>query len=208
VKPTALYRIWKDSDLLYIGISYNPWSRYGNHAASKDWMMSATKLEIEWFSCRSDAEKAERAAIDKERPAFNLSNVTGAIKKKKGNGVPDLVKWISDRDMTQAEFAKTCGVHYTTVSRILNGQAIASERHARMIFDATGGAVSVPFVPQNSHIRAKSNTCFLQKVTALAAQEMPCKEIAKSMGVSVTTVYIAANENGIKLKRPKAIRRH
>ena len=71
-KPTALYRHFDDSDnLLYVGISINPWDRLLAHQKN-DWAFRAVRMETEWFDNRVDAASAEVAAIKTERPAHNI----------------------------------------------------------------------------------------------------------------------------------------
>lgn len=70
---TALYRVFnRAGGLLYIGISHNPDVRLGQHSQTKDWWSEVHERRIERFDARSDAETAERRAIEGERPIWNL----------------------------------------------------------------------------------------------------------------------------------------
>ena len=71
-KPTALYRHFDDNDqLLYVGISINPWTRLEAHQKN-DWAMKAVRMETEWFDRRPDAAAAEVVAIKTEKPLHNV----------------------------------------------------------------------------------------------------------------------------------------
>ncbi|MFE2297935.1 GntR family transcriptional regulator [Streptomyces sp. NPDC059445] len=73
---TALYRHFDaDRNLLYIGISVNPESRWKSHLYSlAEWPKLAASRTDEWFDTREAAEIAEVAAIKAERPRFNGSH--------------------------------------------------------------------------------------------------------------------------------------
>ena len=69
---TALYRHYDaDEALLYVGISLSPLARTGQHAQDAVWFDQVAKISIEWHQNRSEAHKAERMAIQSERPKFN-----------------------------------------------------------------------------------------------------------------------------------------
>lgn len=68
----CLYRYFDADDaLLYVGVSADPFVRRGQHAR-KDWMRELRYAEFEWFSSRSDALDAEKQAIWRERPKWNI----------------------------------------------------------------------------------------------------------------------------------------
>lgn len=69
---TALYRYFDcTGDLVYVGISNEPWARHKAHTKS-DWICAAAYRKMEWFPCREVAEWAETAAIEAEQPAANV----------------------------------------------------------------------------------------------------------------------------------------
>lgn len=73
-RSTALYRYFdKDDSLLYVGIAYDPDERQKGHAvtAAKTWYPLAAKRTVAWFHTRTEAERAEKAAIKNETPRFN-----------------------------------------------------------------------------------------------------------------------------------------
>ncbi|MGW4505728.1 GntR family transcriptional regulator [Streptomyces sp. NPDC004436] len=73
-EPTALYRLYDNSDvLLYVGISKHPERRWTEHAVDRSdtwWPLVAAK-RVEWFATRKEAESAEVATIRAERPVHN-----------------------------------------------------------------------------------------------------------------------------------------
>ncbi len=69
---TALY--WHfdaDGVLLYIGVTEALVGRGKSHARSSSWAEFAVRAEVRWFPSRQEAERAEREAIEAERPLFN-----------------------------------------------------------------------------------------------------------------------------------------
>lgn len=70
---TALYRLYDSGNqLLYVGISNNPESRWKSHLyGTADWPRLASSRTDEWFDTRVDAEAAEVIAIKAEQPRFN-----------------------------------------------------------------------------------------------------------------------------------------
>jgi predicted GIY-YIG superfamily endonuclease len=75
-RRTAVYRLYSsDGRLLYVGITYNPNTRFQEHAAEKVWWedVDMTKTEIRWYKNRKLAKKAETEAIATEHPVFNVA---------------------------------------------------------------------------------------------------------------------------------------
>lgn len=71
-RRTALYRLFDtEGRLLYVGIAFNPDSRWAGHSASKSWWPDVAEKRIEWHETRSAAVAAERAAIAAELPLYN-----------------------------------------------------------------------------------------------------------------------------------------
>lgn len=69
---TALYRHFdKDENLLYVGISLNVIRRTREHSHESMWFDNISKIIIDRFKTRIEAEKAEIEAIKKENPRFN-----------------------------------------------------------------------------------------------------------------------------------------
>lgn len=73
-RPCELYRHFdKDGVLLYVGISYSSVERLmKGHRQNAHWFDQVARIEIERFSSRAEALKAEKAAISKDLPRFNV----------------------------------------------------------------------------------------------------------------------------------------
>lgn len=70
---TILYRLYGgDGDLLYVGISDNWPSRMKQHKKDKHWFGEVERLDLQAFATRSEALLSERAAIESEKPKFNV----------------------------------------------------------------------------------------------------------------------------------------
>lgn len=70
---TSLYRYFGHSnELLYVGISDNPFRRLGQHGVTKDITM-VRYIELEWFDSRAEAGLAEKTAVHRERPHWNIA---------------------------------------------------------------------------------------------------------------------------------------
>jgi predicted GIY-YIG superfamily endonuclease len=73
VSQTSLYRHFAaDGSLLYVGISLSWPDRTKTHAQRSKWFEQVAKVEIERFTSRQAALDAEREAIKRERPQFNI----------------------------------------------------------------------------------------------------------------------------------------
>lgn len=69
---TALYRLYGDDGrLLYVGVSHNPDVRWGQHSLTKYWWHEVDRREAQWLDTRTEAESAERRAIQTESPRYN-----------------------------------------------------------------------------------------------------------------------------------------
>lgn len=74
---TALYRHFDAAGvLLYVGISLSAVQRLAQHR-DKPWFRQIARVDVEWFDDRGQAERAEVAAIRRERPAHNVRHATG-----------------------------------------------------------------------------------------------------------------------------------
>lgn len=86
-QETVLYRYYDAEDvLLYVGVSANMPGRLEGHEADSTWMDFAHWSTLEHFPDRADAEAAEIAAIETDRPIFNILH----------NETPDRVRRIVD----------------------------------------------------------------------------------------------------------------
>lgn len=74
---TYLYRFYdRWFALLYVGITSGVPTRFESHAKSKDWWPDVRHIDIERYDSRSEAARAEREAITKEAPAYNVQHGT------------------------------------------------------------------------------------------------------------------------------------
>lgn len=78
---TALYRFYDaQGELLYVGITNDPWRRWRQHVQEKPWYPQVKHQSVTWYDSKSAASKAETRAIRAERPEFNIA---GALKPPK-----------------------------------------------------------------------------------------------------------------------------
>ncbi len=73
--PTDLYRFYSaENELLYVGVSWNVESRWHDHLCKKEWWPDVERATIEHFSTRHAAECAEKQAIRREFPIWNIAH--------------------------------------------------------------------------------------------------------------------------------------
>lgn len=71
-QPHFIYRVFDASGvLLYLGVTCNPWQRFGEHRRSAAWWPRAERAEWEFAGTMLAAFDAERVAIWSEAPEFN-----------------------------------------------------------------------------------------------------------------------------------------
>jgi predicted GIY-YIG superfamily endonuclease len=74
----ALYHWFDAADrLLYVGISNSLAQRQAAHAKKSSWSEFAVRCSVARFPTREEAELAEKAAIEQERPLFNVQHNEG-----------------------------------------------------------------------------------------------------------------------------------
>lgn len=61
----------QDGEILYVGMSVNPFSRAGQHGLAKD-MEIVTSIDIEWCESRAEAKEIERRKISTLNPRWNV----------------------------------------------------------------------------------------------------------------------------------------
>lgn len=77
IGPQALYRFYdQHGQLLYIGITMDLGSRWYSHDRGKPWWIDVARATVEHFPTRSEALDAEAAAIQRERPLWNVVHNT------------------------------------------------------------------------------------------------------------------------------------
>ena len=69
----AVYRTFDtQSQLLYVGCSYDPAERMDEHRRDSRWFPAMEHYSVEWFEDRDKALDAELTAIQTEKPAHNI----------------------------------------------------------------------------------------------------------------------------------------
>lgn len=72
-KSHVLYRFFNDLDeLLYVGITGNPATRFRQHEIEKAWWSQVAHIRLEHFASREQLEDAEIRAIQSENPRYNI----------------------------------------------------------------------------------------------------------------------------------------
>lgn len=73
--PTALYRYFaEDGRLLYVGVTGKLLDRASQHRFHKGWQPHIRTATIEHFPTREEALEAEKLAIARESPEFNVQH--------------------------------------------------------------------------------------------------------------------------------------
>ncbi|WP_169739757.1 GIY-YIG nuclease family protein [Amycolatopsis taiwanensis] len=71
--PQVLYRLYDQfQQLLYVGITMDPVTRFHDHKANKPWWTQIANISLEHFDRREDVEEAEARAILEENPLYNV----------------------------------------------------------------------------------------------------------------------------------------
>jgi hypothetical protein len=108
MKPCDLYRHFdKDDQLLYIGISYSTLVRMTQHRDISFWFDEVRKITIEKFNSRDAASKAEKIAIEHEKPKYNQFYNIDKIDIKNPN-----------RPLGIYDIARLIGVSYHTIRKM------------------------------------------------------------------------------------------
>ena len=82
----ALYRHWdKYGNLIYVGISKDPYLRLRGHKHKSKWFCEIKNISIEWFDSKRLAQKAEIYAIKTEHPKFNTRHSAIDVEEAKDN---------------------------------------------------------------------------------------------------------------------------
>lgn len=135
----AVYRFFdSEGGLLYVGSSYKITDRVVCHAQLSPWVYAATRIDIEWFPTRLEAQRAERVAIRTEDPRHNIRH-----REQIPGGAGSLGEHIAYEGLTIGIFSRLVGVSTCTVSRWINGHKIPSPDQQAAIAKATDGAVPV-----------------------------------------------------------------
>lgn len=72
-KPHVLYRMFnQDGELLYVGLTNNPKTRFSNHSLAKPWFGEVANITVQTFPTREALAAAEYEAIRDESPRYNI----------------------------------------------------------------------------------------------------------------------------------------
>lgn len=126
-----LYRHFAgDGTLLYIGSTINPIIRLGGHRVKSEWFADIRRIEIEPYATKELLLQAEKAAIQDERPKYNINgkqppprvNVEffaqmAAWAQRKS----EILSMISS-GVSQAEIARQLGVKRQRIHQIVSGR--------------------------------------------------------------------------------------
>jgi hypothetical protein len=75
VKDCLYHHFDTNGVLLYVGVSLAPISRLQHHSVSSEWFDEIVTITIERLSSREAAFKAERFAIETEKPRYNTAHL-------------------------------------------------------------------------------------------------------------------------------------
>lgn len=71
----VLYRMYdRARELLYVGITFDAKARWKQHSEDKEWWTKVASVDLEHFTSRTAAERAEQKAIKKDRPMYNVTH--------------------------------------------------------------------------------------------------------------------------------------
>jgi hypothetical protein len=80
------YRLYRHynaaAELLYVGISLNTFARLAGHRDHSAWFAEISHIKLDTFQTKEAALEAEKIAIQKERPKFNIRHNWGAAPTK------------------------------------------------------------------------------------------------------------------------------
>ena len=77
------------NELLYVGISMNPISRFKSHSGDKDWFIEVSRIDLSNYPTREESLRAEAEAIRTLKPRYNraLADRAGyGARTKRGKG--------------------------------------------------------------------------------------------------------------------------
>lgn len=80
----TLYRLYNaDGDLLYIGITLNPFKRISEHKRTKEWFDEVANIRLERFPTLAAVAAAEIEAIRTEKPRENITYNNSSVTVEK-----------------------------------------------------------------------------------------------------------------------------
>lgn len=129
---TNLYRHFDaNGALLYIGVSLNALKRLSQHQNLSPWFASISNVTIETFETKQEALLAERHAIERENPKFNIERLgarrlleSPALAKGEAMSPNQYRNAIDSMGLTQGDAAIFLGVSIRTSHGYANGDPI------------------------------------------------------------------------------------
>lgn len=77
----CVYRFYDVAgSLLYIGYSSELLTRLTGHRLQSPWFPKVATVKVEHYATREEAKLAEKAAIECERPRYNINHKPGAVR--------------------------------------------------------------------------------------------------------------------------------
>lgn len=74
-RKTALYKIVEGDEVLYVGITTNPATRFQNHRVAGIAPRGSELVVVRWYADRTAALRAEHRLMMKLRPPFNVAGL-------------------------------------------------------------------------------------------------------------------------------------
>lgn len=127
-EETALYYIYGVADLLlYIGISNDFGKRWKQHARKQPWWGEKRWMTTLWYDSRPEAEAAETAAIEAERPKYNKVHAARSPEPEYlvEPGVPapaDLPGWLTVAEAARRYGCSDMAIYQAHRRGVLEGQ--------------------------------------------------------------------------------------
>lgn len=119
---TLLYRFYdSDGQLLYVGITDDPHTRWATHARknAESWWADVCVVHSEWYPTRTEAEAAEVDAIQREDPLHNVSHSTVPREWRRLSSMylhPMAREEFGDQPFTYHDLVDRLGIPYGTVA--------------------------------------------------------------------------------------------
>lgn len=136
------YHKSQDGQVLYVGMSFEPFLRFQNHLSTSKWSRDVATIELKWFETRKEARAFERKEIQRLKPPHN-----GEWQKCKGhNWYPNeghvyIANWMRDTGATEADLASRSGLSVREATDLASTVKHIRAKKARVITIATDGYV-------------------------------------------------------------------
>lgn len=135
-----LYRHFDAAEkLLYVGVSADLLKRCRRHEQESRWFNKIACIKVARFATIGAALRAEKMAIDTEKPQFN-SGIRRANGRSSSAG-SGLRKWRLSTKTSLSDLAQKVGCSASALSLIERGERVPSYDMTRRIVNATGGKV-------------------------------------------------------------------